>query len=363
MNILIISPNRALAGLTQTLASEGHEVALYHSGSDVGRPFRSVGSWRENYKQADLVVCDQALVRSVYGALERAQVPQLNASLGWQSTLGDPDLMGEIGEMLNQNPQGNHIEPGMYPLSVVGMWNGTEFLYPYFLAFEESTWGPGSYGDVRLYGPTGSAVFARAPKDRLFIGSLGRLSEALSHTNYRGLVQLSGFVYQEKLVWTRVTSPCSDTTMDAILALSKGPVAGLLNSLAQGTLRSWPYHSGCASVCFCVYSSMNLAFSLMEEQERHVRLYDVLSHEGMYVSRPDGDGHLAHVTARGDTLTQALGRAHRTIDNTFPHTIKFKFDLGRRVLRPYDTLKHFVYNTQKIGGGLWSHLKEYDWIN
>ena len=208
MHILVISNKGGYSGLAHRIALEGHSVSLFVqapgwrvAGEGV---LRNIDSWRTDFLSADLIVCDENLPLSIVKTLDDRGVPRLNSSADLQEVLYDPIQRSFFHSLIN--PDLIQYEEGMREISVMGYWNGVKWLQPFFVLFRE-TRPFHRYFSVAIPEAVGVVSEPVMIGTRLFYGSLARITDAIKTTNYKGSVQLNGYVHGEALVWNEIKAP------------------------------------------------------------------------------------------------------------------------------------------------------------
>jgi hypothetical protein len=389
MNILVISKQGGYSGLAHRIALEGHNVAFYAQDRDWSEAgvgyYSNIDSWRPVFAQASLILCDEDLPFPVISVLESRGVPVLNCSTALEFSTMNQDVKDGISRLLNPEieaaTQATLTTNETLPISVLGFWTGIKWIKPYFVAFREDRPYHPKFS-IKTKNAVGAVVVPK-PVNKLFDNSLRRIEEVLRATNYRGSVQIDGFVNTKTVLWSYLRVPAEGLVLETAHSMMRMYIADFLQKLGSGTLDEiplkrenfsigvlvtqapWPYPLNGKS-----FPPASVLFS--KEQIKHCYIHNMkangasMDDGAAYVGTTNKARDLMTVVAPGNSPRQARHRVYRTIDNLFKDEVQLRTDIGVRVVRPYRIMIDFLFRphtemVREMEGDL-SALTKWGWI-
>jgi len=236
-------------------------------------------------------------------------------------------------------------------VSCEGWWNGRDWLDPFNITFEEKRFLERGRGPNT--GCQGNLVRSVEGKAKIVQESVALLAPFLRENAYRGPIDLNCIVNDAGVYALEITSRFGYDAFEAVMEMMRGSVLDFLFELAVGVRRDmdirgnwgaavrvsvppWP-HSEPAEE-----DRGKPILGLSEENLKHIYLTDVYKDGDIYRSAA-GDGVLLKVVARGQTISQAVGRTARTLGNLSILDAQYRGDIGVRAEADFEKLKQMNY--------------------
>jgi len=304
VKILVMSQTGDGLGLAQRLVLEGHSVKMYIKSEEYRKSGRGiverVGSWRDNLRGSDLVVCDMVGFGAAEQVLRHVGVPFIGASPVMDRMeldraagmdifkragitipesysfdnpaqakafiMGQPlaggfavkadDNIGCATSRVIKHSEQLEWAFGEYPsnanllvqrvvegveVSTEGWFNGKQFVKPFNHTFEEKRFLPGGLGPNT--GCMGNVVLARQ-SNKLTRATVERLAPFLRSIGWRGPVDVNCIVNEGGAFALEATARFGYDAIEALMEGVRLSVGEFLREIATGTMTKMEFIPG-----------------------------------------------------------------------------------------------------------------------
>lgn len=339
MKFLFVSPTGESAPIASRVLSEGHNVLLTSTLSNMG------GLVEHTLLDSN----PAALVRQYSPDVLVVDSPLYCKNLESVSHLGHKTVFTSLwSDLLEKDPKYNRtvistlnlpIYDGSegYPLTVEGWFNGNSFIAA-FLAVRHVHLFPGEVGPVVPC--MGSVVYGKFTKGKLYTATIKQMEKPLRRVDYRGPVSIDIIINKDRFGTAKLCARPRLETTSTFLEGTKMSASEILFSVATGSPLShlyiddwmvgvtlsippWPY-TGQNSV------PVHLT-GIDQFNDKHIWLVDVCK-EGSIYKCFNNSGLLGMVTARGKTIREARRRVYRTVSNIQVPNLQYRIDIGKSAI-------------------------------
>lgn len=241
-------------------------------------------------------------------------------------------------------------------VSCEGWFNGTQFVEPFNITFEEKKFLDGGRGPNT--GCMGNVVFAISGRPRLVREGIARVEQVLRKSDYRGPLDLNQIVTPDGLYGLEWTARFGYDAIQALLEGYRGEIGELLYGVATGTLKQMeivrhpliavrltvpPYPHGAygEGVWSCVQAEVDVpVIGINDANAKHIWPAGLRREGGRYIGCAP-DGNILTVTAWGSTVREARRRVYRTVENLVIPDVQYRTDIGERVERDLARLREW----------------------
>lgn len=223
-------------------------------------------------------------------------------------------------------------------VSCEGWFNGTRFIEPFNITFEEKKFMPGNLGPNT--GCMGNVVIPLSGRPRLVREGIGRLEDVLRASDYRGPIDLNSIVTPDGLYGLEFTARFGYDAVQALLeGLRRMEIGDLLHRVATGRIDTMPLlHQYLIGVRVTVPPYPHTTrpdvwapvLGLEDAAIPHIWPCGLRIEKGQVIGCAP-DGNLLTVTARGANVREAQRRAYRTIERLIIPDMQYRPDIGERV--------------------------------
>lgn len=237
---------------------------------------------------------------------------------------------------------------GGVEVSCEGWFNGSRFVEPLNITFEEKRFMEGGLGPNT--GCMGNVVVPLVGRPRIVQDGIGRLEKVLRSSDYRGPLDLNSIVTRDSLFGLEFTARFGYDAVQALLEGLRGEIGELLHGVATGksnkmqlvheyliavrlTVPPYPHEERPGGVNVPV-------FGVTDGAAKHLWPSGLRIEAGQPIGCSP-DGNLLAVTAWGSTVREARRRVYRTVERLVIPDVQYRRDIGERVERDMAQLREW----------------------
>ncbi len=237
-------------------------------------------------------------------------------------------------------------------VAVGAFFNGTQFVTPININFENKKLFPGNVGPST--GEMGTTMFW-SPPNRLFAATLKKMEPMLAREGYRGSIDINCIVNGQGIYPLEFTARFGYPTIMIQQEGMSMPIGEFLYELAAGTLTKFKVKSGFQIGVRIVVSpfpfdddatfqsvSKNSAILFKKGIPEEVHIEDVKQRDGQWLVAGTS-GVVLVVCGLGATMRQAQAQAYTRIKNIMIPDMYYRNDIGDRWFEDTDRLHTWGY--------------------
>lgn len=213
-------------------------------------------------------------------------------------------------------------------------FNGVDFVYPPIISKNVNMFMEGDLGqEVPSMGCVG---YTCKPSNKMFTDTLFKLKPTLRKVNYCGFITLEGYLAEPTFYPIRVVPYFQYDLLYAFFEGVQEEIGRALHDISLGNKKEFVFPDKyIIAVRFSIppypysqlVSNKFLLRGYNDKNAKHIWLQDAIK-EKTGVFSNGGNGVVATVTARGDTIRECRRRVYRTISNLSIQGMQYRRDVG-----------------------------------